>query len=226
MGTPVTFPVITALDACDGPVAVDCVSIGANPGLRSGDPFPIGTTTVRCTATDAAGNSATCDWDVLVRDTTPPALTTTLTRTLLWPARNGLLPAGLAASATDVCDGAIPVVVTVFSDEPHGAAPYAPDATGTMPGDLALRMERAYPWPGAAFPGDVPGRVYLVRVTATDAAGNTSIACHAVVVPVMPVGSSILAVNAQAATGLAACLAAPPLAPLPLWNQLLQFTAP
>lgn len=39
---------------------------------NSGDAFPIGTTTVTCSATDAAGNEATESFDVKVQDTTDP----------------------------------------------------------------------------------------------------------------------------------------------------------
>ena len=41
----------------------------------SGVTFPLGTTTVACTARDAAGNEANGNLDVTVRDTTPPLLT-------------------------------------------------------------------------------------------------------------------------------------------------------
>ena len=35
-------------------------------GLQSGDEFPIGVTTVTCTATDAAGNEASCSFTITV----------------------------------------------------------------------------------------------------------------------------------------------------------------
>ena len=40
----------------------------------SGSIFPLGTTAVTCTATDAAGNVSRCTFDVLVVDQTPPML--------------------------------------------------------------------------------------------------------------------------------------------------------
>jgi len=40
----------------------------------SGSTFPLGITTVSCTATDAAGNSSTATFTVLVRDTEPPRI--------------------------------------------------------------------------------------------------------------------------------------------------------
>jgi len=59
--------VATASDAVDGAVPPSCAP-------ASGSAFPLGKTTVSCTATDAAGNSAQSFFDVFVVDTTPPAL--------------------------------------------------------------------------------------------------------------------------------------------------------
>ena len=59
----VTFAA-TVSDNCPG-ATIDCVP-------PSGSTFPVGTTTVTCTATDAAGNSDTCTFTVTVEDTQPP----------------------------------------------------------------------------------------------------------------------------------------------------------
>ena len=48
-------------------------TVACNP--PSGSTFPIGTTTVECTATDAAGNVGRCTFDVIVNDATPPEIT-------------------------------------------------------------------------------------------------------------------------------------------------------
>jgi len=66
-GVAVTF-VATARDLSDPNPALVC-----NPA--SGTVFPLGTTTVSCTATDAAGNSSSGSFPVTVRDITPPTLT-------------------------------------------------------------------------------------------------------------------------------------------------------
>ena len=55
-GTPVTWEA-TATDNVDASVAVTCVP-------PSGSSFPLGATTVTCTATDAAGNSSSCSFTV------------------------------------------------------------------------------------------------------------------------------------------------------------------
>jgi gliding motility-associated-like protein len=46
--------------------------------FSSGDLFPLGSTTVTYTATDEAGNSNTCSFEVLVEDNTAPVITTQL----------------------------------------------------------------------------------------------------------------------------------------------------
>lgn len=56
----------TAIDNEDGSVPVTCTP-------ASGSLFPLGTTTITCTATDAAGNSASVTFTKTVVDTTPPA---------------------------------------------------------------------------------------------------------------------------------------------------------
>jgi hypothetical protein len=50
---------VTATDECDPAPAIVCVP-------PSGSFFPLGTTIVSCTATDAAGNESMCDFPVLV----------------------------------------------------------------------------------------------------------------------------------------------------------------
>ena len=57
----------TATDAVDGLVSVSC-----DP--PSGSTFPIGTTTVTCTATDVAGNTSTKNFSVTVQDSTAPVI--------------------------------------------------------------------------------------------------------------------------------------------------------
>lgn len=65
-GASVAFSV-SASDIVDGAVSVDCDS-------DSGDVFPLGTTLVSCSATDAAGNTSSGSFTVTVGDTTAPVL--------------------------------------------------------------------------------------------------------------------------------------------------------
>jgi len=64
--TPVSFAAHASDDLDDAP--------GLSCAPASGSAFPVGTTTVSCTATDASGNAKSGSFPVRVIDTTPPAL--------------------------------------------------------------------------------------------------------------------------------------------------------
>jgi O-glycosyl hydrolase len=108
-GATVNYAAATASDIVDGSVPASCAP-------ASGATFPIGTTTVTCTATDAHGNVGTKTFTVLVRDTTAPAVTV--------PA-NAIVEATAATGATftftpppaasDIVDGPRPVSCTPAS---------------------------------------------------------------------------------------------------------------
>jgi len=103
-GVVVTF-VATAYDLVDGDRPVDCVP-------ASGSNFPLGVTTVSCTASDTRGNVATGTFDVTVNpapvDTTPPTLTLPGTITAEATSPGGAIVT-FVASATDDVDGPRPV---------------------------------------------------------------------------------------------------------------------
>src|SRR6185436_6712518 len=90
----------SATDDVDGSVAVTC-KIGATT-ITSPRTFPLGTTTVDCTATDAAGNEATGSFTVTVRDTTGPTITSvSLSPTSISPANNQMRAITWSGTATD-----------------------------------------------------------------------------------------------------------------------------
>jgi len=78
--------------------------------LASGATFPLGTTTVDVTATDASGNVSTCSFDVTVQDTTAPDLVCPADLVLEATSPAGAV-ATFAPTATDVADPA-PLVET------------------------------------------------------------------------------------------------------------------
>lgn len=93
-GAPYTFTA-TAVDNVDGTVSAAC-------SPASGSTFAIGTTTVSCTATDAAGNSGSGSFVVTVVDTVAPLLT--VPANIVTTTVNGALtaPVTYSASATDL----------------------------------------------------------------------------------------------------------------------------
>jgi len=69
-GAEVTYAAVTATDNCTSPITPSL-----DNGFASGSNFPVGTTTVTYTATDGAGNDATCSFDVTVVDDENPVIT-------------------------------------------------------------------------------------------------------------------------------------------------------
>jgi large repetitive protein len=98
----------SATDAVDGPVAVNC-------SPPSDSAFPIGTTTVNCSATDKAGNKASGSFTVTVRDTTAPRLTLPEDKAIEAVNDRGVI-ANYVASATDAVDGTVAVDCSPPSD--------------------------------------------------------------------------------------------------------------
>ncbi|MGW2823186.1 HYR domain-containing protein [Streptomyces sp. NPDC001443] len=101
-GAPIDYTA-TAQDLVDGPVAVTC----APP---SGSTFPIGKTTVTCTATDAAGNTGTDTAVFTVIDNAPPVVRVD-DRTVRTISPSGI-PVRYTATAQDVVDGTLPTSCT------------------------------------------------------------------------------------------------------------------
>lgn len=100
-GAAVTFsPAVTATDLVDGAVPVTCTP-------ASGSTFAIGTTTVSCSAKDAANNTGTASFTVTVRDTTGPAITVPANMTLTAPVGQASLAVTFSVSAIDLVDGVL-----------------------------------------------------------------------------------------------------------------------
>jgi hypothetical protein len=113
-GAAVTYTA-TATDDVDGSVPVSCTP-------ESGSTFPIGTTEVTCSATDAAENKATGKFTVTVVDTTPPKLTLPSN-----PTEEATGPNGAAvtytATATDLVDGSLTPTCTPASGSTFALGP-------------------------------------------------------------------------------------------------------
>ncbi len=110
-GATVTYTT-SATDDVDGPITPTCTP-------ASGSPFPVGATTVTCSATDAAGNTASGGFTVTVVDTTPPVLDLPAAITAEATGPSGATVT-FTASATDLVDGAITPVCTPNSGSTFG----------------------------------------------------------------------------------------------------------
>jgi uncharacterized repeat protein (TIGR01451 family) len=107
-----------APNSCDASVDVGTPSVSDNDpnvtanGTRSdaqplNAPYPVGTTTITWTATDAAGNSASCQQTVTVADATAPVITLNGPAATTVECHNSFADPG--ATASDNCGGSVAV---------------------------------------------------------------------------------------------------------------------
>jgi hypothetical protein len=171
--------VVSVADNCPGVAAVQVPPAGTLVGK--------GVTNVTVTATDAAGNTASCTPTFTVNDTTPPVVTSSEVIHIL-TSDHTMKDVIFSASAIDNCDGVITPTVQIYSNENEevktssGDAKTSPDARGIGTDynygkwldKLALRQERT---------NNGQGRVYLIKVSATDLSGNTGYSCTYVISP-------------------------------------------
>jgi hypothetical protein len=93
-GAFVSFPPCTATD--------DFVSVTVSQDFASPSLFPLGSTTVHCTATDASGNSTSGSFVVHVVDTTPPTITAPPTQVAEATSAAGALVTYQACTSADI----------------------------------------------------------------------------------------------------------------------------
>jgi hypothetical protein len=150
--------------------ATDAVSVVTpHCDTPSGSLFPFGTTTVTCFATDFANNATQKSFNVTVRDTTPPTVTSiTASPSTLWPPDHKMVPITVTVIATDTVDSnPTSTIVSVSSNQPingTGDGNTSPDWVITGPLTLNLRAERSHG----------TDRVYTITVATSDFSGNTT----------------------------------------------------
>lgn len=162
-GATVTY-VATAHDNLDGEIPAVC-------SPSSGSLFALGTSIVRCSATDSAGNVAAGTFAVSVVDTIPPQISgLSATPEELWPPDHTLRIVVLSATVTDAADTTPSLaVVRITSNEGSPLDWVIVDAL-----TVQVRAERY---------GTGAGRVYTVSVEAVDESGNVSHATVDVTAP-------------------------------------------
>jgi len=170
-GTVVVSYAPTATDAVDPTPTIACV-----PASRS--MFSVGTTTVTCTAKDAAGNiSAPSSFTVTVRDVTPPVIVEAATPTILiWSPNKIMTPVRVYGSITDATTvRATYAIVDEYKTYSTAGETISVAPDGTYSFTVSLEAWRT----GT----DSDGRTYTIIVTAVDGAGNTASKSVVVKVP-------------------------------------------
>ena len=162
-GATVSFSA-SAHDDFDGDVPVSCQP-------ASGSVFPLGTTTVACSAVDGAGNTGAGSFVVTVRDTTPPVFAGVRANPAsLWPPNHKMRDLVITGAVWDAVDLAPSFrIIGVSSNE-------GSNADWNVTGDLTLQLR-------AERNGNGDGRVYTITLEAGDAAGNVRQTIVSVVIP-------------------------------------------
>ena len=153
-GANVPYSAVTAADTVDPDPSVAC-------SPDSGAIFPLGHTTVHCTATDASGNTASGSFTVTVADTTAPLVTAPADVTVTATSATHTAVTYQAATAYDAVEGTVPATCTPASGSgfPLGAthvvctATDAAGNTGTASFDAAV----SYAWSGVLQPVNADG---------------------------------------------------------------------
>ncbi len=167
--------------------ATDNCSVVAITGKRSDNKplnayYPVGTTTITWKAKDASGNTSTCEQKIKVKDNQPPVITNVnVNPAVLWPADHSMKTVIVNYNSTDNCgpddNCSYDCQLSVTSNEPvsgTGNGDLSPDWQIIDAHKVKLRAERK---------NNGTGRIYTIKITCTDEAGNKSIQTIAVTVP-------------------------------------------
>lgn len=178
----------------------------------SGAVFPLGNTTVTATALDAAGNRATGNFIVTVRDTVAPTLNLPANLT-----RSATSPAGavvtFAVSATDLVNGNVAASATPPSGSTFGLGTTtvqvnASDAAGNIrSGSFTVTVADLTPPVIAVQPNFVveatssAGAVATFAPTATDAVSAVTVTVAPASGSTFPLGATLATITARDAAG-------------------------
>lgn len=132
--------------------------------------LPHGENTLTVTATDTFGNVTTSSSIITVEDTIAPVIDSlSVNPAVLWPPNHKMVDVKVGAKITDACGPAAWEILSVTSNEAvdaKGSGNTAPDWKITGDHTLKLRAERSG--------RNKAGRIYTIKVQATDDAGNKS----------------------------------------------------
>lgn len=200
----VSYPPVQLSDNCSV-ATVDCVP-------SSGSTFPVGTSAVTCIARDAAGNSATYQFNVTVRDTERPTLSCGDLVAGNNPGQCAAVVATYDVRASDNCGAvAVACLPPAGSTFPNGVSTVnctAIDTAGnTSPCNFTVTVEDRES-PRITCPADITavdaacdGEVVTWALQATDNCGVTARGCNPMRGSIFPPGTTTVLCTATDAAG-------------------------
>lgn len=206
-GRAVTFTA-TAVDETDGALTPTCAP-------ASGSTFALGSTTVTCTAKDAAGNIGSASFHVTVVDTTAPVIASTADLYVEATSASGAIASYSAPAANDLVDGAVsvacaPISGALFAIGPHTVTCSATDAHGntattafviTVRDTIAPSFTAAPAALTLEATGPLGAPAIFATPTATDAVGVASVTCVPASGSTFAIGTSDVRCTALDASG-------------------------
>jgi hypothetical protein len=171
--------------ACGALVSYSAPTVSGTCGVvacvpPSGSFFPVGMTTVTCTATRQDGSQTSCTFKVTVEDRESPLISNaSASPSSLWPPNHKMEDVAINYTTADNCtpSGSIVCTLSVTSNEPvegGGDGDTSPDWEVIDAHNVRLRAERS---------GGGNGRIYTITIRCTDAAGNVTTQTVTVTVP-------------------------------------------
>ncbi len=155
------------------PVETDTIPAGGPPSsavITYTAALPDGVNTLAVTATDSFGNVTTFTSTITVEDTIPPVIVWACADpSVLWAPNHKLVPVCVKAKVTDACGPTTWKILSVCSNQTataKGSGNTSPDWVITGDHTVSLRAERSG--------NDKGGRIYTIKIQATDEAGNQS----------------------------------------------------
>lgn len=173
-----TLGTATASDNCPGLGSI------SRTGVPAGNDFPVGTTTITYSVTDAHNNTTTATQTVTVIDNTPPVITTNGVTPSMWPPNHKYQTFSVTDFVSSVFDNCGNVSVgdvvidKVTSDETENG-----DGDGNTLQDIVIGSDCKSVQLRAERNGGGNGRVYTITFRLRDSAGNDAYATAKVVVP-------------------------------------------
>jgi hypothetical protein len=223
-GAPVSYATPTATDLVDGPLTPTCTP-------ASGSTFPLGQTTVTCSAVDTHGNPTSASFKVTVQDKTAPAIVDPSDVTAEATGPGGATVNYSKPTATDLADpspavACVPAPGSIFVLGDTTVTCTATDASGNSspPKSFKLTVQDKTPPAIAGTPAQIGATatsssgaaVSYTNPTATDLVdGARPVSCTPTSGSTFPLGSTTVTCSAadlhgnQASTSFAVIVSAP-----------------
>lgn len=166
-GAVVTYSLPEFSDNCPG------ATLELTEGLESGAFFPVGSTLVTYTVTDASGNTNSCSFMVTVFDIEPPVITVKDIKSSKWPPNHKSFEVEIKDFIISVEDNCTDLTIDdIIIDEVSSDEPQNSQGDGNTSDDIVIASDCRTVSLLAERQGGGNGRVYTIYLAVADEHGN------------------------------------------------------